>query len=116
MCIYNGKEYSDGSVVCMNNMEYVCRSDKWVALGTQCNEKFKVGEDLRDKLISTIEAEDNNDWYTIKDLEGLTGATATTIVTVINSNDEFVKSTHPSIQEFIRADLISFESLRVARS
>lgn len=35
-CVYNGSEYSHGSVTCQNGYEYKCNDGEWDALGTSC--------------------------------------------------------------------------------
>ncbi|MER3317326.1 MAG: DUF1496 domain-containing protein [Allomuricauda sp.] len=37
-CIYNGKEYSDGSTVCQGGTLHQCRDGRWDNLGTACKE------------------------------------------------------------------------------
>ncbi|MCX6156249.1 MAG: DUF1496 domain-containing protein [Candidatus Kapabacteria bacterium] len=40
-CVYDGKTYSEGSVVCMNGWEYRCNDGSWDSLGTSCgNESY----------------------------------------------------------------------------
>jgi hypothetical protein len=29
LCIYEGKEYSEGSIILMNGAKYICRDGKW---------------------------------------------------------------------------------------
>ncbi len=54
-------------------------------------------EDLKSKLLQIMDNHsDKKTWYTLKDLEGLTGSSSSEIITVINTNEEFVKSTHLS--------------------
>jgi hypothetical protein len=48
--------------------------------------------ELKEKMINTIKESEDKSWFTIPDFQGLTGATASEIITVINSNSEFVKS------------------------
>ena len=38
-CTYDGKEYSDGSVVCQSGKEYRCNDGTWDSLGTSCGTK-----------------------------------------------------------------------------
>jgi len=35
-CTYDGKEYSDGSVVCQSGKEYRCNDGTWDSLGSSC--------------------------------------------------------------------------------
>lgn len=36
-CAYNGREYSDGAVVCQNGAEYRCDEGRWEPLGSSCS-------------------------------------------------------------------------------
>lgn len=51
---------------------------------------------LKDKIVTTINAKDDKTWFTLDELERLTGSTATQIVSVINSSPEFVRSSYLS--------------------
>lgn len=35
-CVYEGVEYSEGSLVCANGRELVCRGDEWHENGESC--------------------------------------------------------------------------------
>ena len=45
-CIYRGREYSNGAVVCQNGIEFRCVDGTWEDLGTTCSNSGD-GEFLR---------------------------------------------------------------------
>lgn len=49
-CVYNGQEYSDGSVVCQAGTKHQCRDGSWDDLGSSCTAEqdgVLIGEDYQ---------------------------------------------------------------------
>ncbi|RYX80167.1 DUF1496 domain-containing protein [bacterium] len=38
-CVYAGKEYSEGSLICVNGRELKCRGDAWEDTGLECGQQ-----------------------------------------------------------------------------
>lgn len=53
---------------------------------------MKDKDKLKETMINLINETEGKSWYTIPDLQEATGSTASNIISVINSNSEFVKS------------------------
>lgn len=53
-------------------------------------------QEIKQILLSKMNADDGKTWYTMNDLEVFTGSTATLITPIINTGNEFVKSSRLS--------------------
>mgnify|MGYP003374711233 CR=1 FL=1 len=59
-CIYNGKQYSEGSLLCVNGRELKCRGDAWEETGFECNPKSDRSEEF-----PQISEEEKSDYESI---------------------------------------------------
>lgn len=57
MCIYNGKEYSEGSIICIQGQQAECRNGKWEPLGIACE------NNANGKIINQNNSETNSCKY-----------------------------------------------------
>jgi len=56
-CTYNGEDYSEGSVTCQNNTEYVCQDGQWNPTGKDCSDKAKSLTSETDEISSQLKNE-----------------------------------------------------------
>lgn len=57
-CIYQGEEYSQGSVICQDGNEFVCDNGEWNRTGAQCDENTKTL--VNENAIGTTEQSENS--------------------------------------------------------
>ncbi|MGV6393661.1 DUF1496 domain-containing protein [Pseudomonas caspiana] len=58
-CIFEGLQYSEGSLVCANGRELVCRNDDWEENGELC-EQPEGNSDAREASTSTPSESDRD--------------------------------------------------------
>jgi hypothetical protein len=44
-CVFEGVEYSEGSLVCANGRELVCRNDEWHENGESCTDQTTTSKE-----------------------------------------------------------------------
>lgn len=58
-CTYNGQNYSEGSVTCQNNKEYVCQDGQWNPTGKDCHSAEQISESRQvEVLLDLLEKAD----------------------------------------------------------
>lgn len=62
MCTYNGKNYSEGSLVCANGRELKCSGSEWRETGYLCTPKSLTDLSIYEKTVisSSKSADESN--------------------------------------------------------